>query len=68
MNLRYGGTRMMTLVLVGAVSVLSGCGSGEESTKKATAAATKAASPVPDELVGTWVGRLGPSPNGNFRI
>jgi hypothetical protein len=55
-------------VLAGAISALSGCGSGTESTKKATAkataAATKAASPIPDEPVGTWVGRLGPSPNG----
>ena len=68
MNLRFGVTRITTLVLAGAVSVLSGCGSDTESTKtataNATAAATKAAAPVADELVGTWVGRLGPPPPG----
>jgi hypothetical protein len=69
MNRRFGVTRITTLLLAFAVSVLAGCGSETESTKKATsdatAAATKAAAPVADELVGTWVGRLGPPPPGS---
>ena len=64
MGLRCGVTWIATLVLSGAVWVLPGCGSETPSGKRTTAAATKTAAPVADELVGTWVGRLGPAPPG----
>jgi hypothetical protein len=63
MSLRCGAAWITTLVLAGAVGVLSGCGSETPSAKHPTAAATTAAS-VADELVGTWVGKLGPPPPG----
>ena len=64
MSLRCGVAGITTLVLAGAMWVLPGCGSETPSAKRATAAATKTAAPVADELVGTWVGRLGPPPPG----
>src|SRR4051812_19388013 len=65
MSRRYGGTWITTLALAGAVWVLPGCGSETPSAKHATATATKTTAPVADELVGTWVGRLGPPPPGS---
>src|SRR4051812_3509871 len=62
MSLRCGLPGILTLVLASALWLLPGCGSETASPKSATAAATKAAAPVPDELVGTWVGKLGPPP------
>ena len=62
MTLRRGLRR--TLVAAVVTAALVGCGAEEEPTKKATPAATKPAA-VPDELVGTWVRKLGPS-NGDY--
>src|SRR4051794_23128389 len=61
MSLRCGGVRFGAPILVGAVMVLAACGSETPATKHATAAATHAAAPVPEELVGTWIGKLGPA-------
>ena len=65
MSRRCGVAGITTLVLAGAVWVLPGCGSETPSAKHATATATKTTAPVADELVGTWVGRLGPLPPGS---
>src|SRR4051794_22785844 len=65
MSLRCGGVPFAAPILVGVVMVLAACGSETSSTRHAPAAATRAAAPVPKELVGTWVGKLGPSTNGS---
>jgi hypothetical protein len=60
-----GGTRARALAAAVAMLLWAGCGSEASSTEKATPAATKAAAVVPEELVGTWIGKLGTRPGGS---
>src|SRR5690348_11889297 len=62
----FGLTRVTPLAVAAAMVGLPGCGSDQASTNKVKPAATTATAAVPDELVGTWLGRIGPRPRGSL--
>jgi hypothetical protein len=65
MTQMLGGTCARALAAAVGMLVCAGCGSDASSTKKATPA-TKAAASVPEELVGTWIGKIGTRPGGSI--